>query len=65
MLLDEIDKYIRESDLNNRIWKNVTAPEIGIDDFIRLNEEDREDIFDTLDDKTKEQIIKLQEGGLL
>ncbi len=65
MLLDEINKYIKESDLNNKIWKSVTAPVIDINDFIKLNEEDREDIFDTLDGKTKEQIRKLQEGGLL
>lgn len=65
MLLDKIDYYIKEVNLHDKVWKGITAPDIDIEDFILLNEEDRQDIFDTLDDKTKEKILKLQEGGLL
>jgi len=65
MLLDEIDKYIQEAELNEKIWKGVTAPKISIEEFIMLSEDDRVDIFDTLDEEVQQQILKLQEGGLL
>ena len=65
MLIDKLDYYIQEAELHDKVWKGITALDIDIEDFILLNEEDRKDIFDTLDEKTKEQIIKLQEGGLL
>lgn len=64
MLLENIDKYIQEVELHDKVWKGIIMPEIDLEDYIALDEEDREEIYNLLDEKTKQQIIKLQEGGL-
>ena len=65
MLLDKIDKYIQESDLCDKVWNSITMPEIDIEDYIMLDEDEREVVFNSLDERVKQQITKLKEGGLL
>jgi len=65
MLLEKIDKYIYESNLHDKVWNSITMPKIDLEDYITLDEDERELVFSSLDERVKEQIIKLKEGGLL
>ena len=65
MLLDKMDKYIQEVEIHDKVWKAITAAPIDIEDLTHMSKEERDEIFDILDEKLQEQIRKLEEGGLL
>lgn len=65
MVLDKISRYIYE--INYKEKKNIDA--LSFDDLVEklisASETERQEIYECLDDETKEKIDALIEGGLI
>jgi hypothetical protein len=65
MLLNKIDKYISECDKYDKVLNSILTSGIELEDFLSMDENEREEIFEYLNEDIQKQIIKLQEGGLI
>ena len=65
MLLEKLDNYIYEAEKHDRVWREVNASSLSIEQIMRLSKEERIQIMEILDDKTINKIKRLEEGGLI
>jgi len=65
MLMDKLDNYISEAEKHDRVWREITASSLSIEDIMKMNKEERIQIMEILDETTINKIKRLEEGGLI
>jgi hypothetical protein len=65
MLLEKLNNYIKECDLHDKVWSGVLAAGLELEDILSMNEDEINEVYDYLNEETKQQIEKLKEGGLI
>lgn len=65
MLMDKLDNYISEAEKHDRVWREVTASSLSIEEIMKMRKEERTQIMEVLDEKTINKLKKLEEGGLI
>ena len=65
MLLEKLDNYISESEKHDRVWREVTASSLSIEEIMKMSKEERIQIMEILDERTINKLKKFEEGGLI
>lgn len=65
MLMDKLDNYISEAEKHDRVWREVTASSLSIEEIMKMSKDERIQIMEILDERTINKLKKLEEGGLL
>ena len=63
--MDKLDNYISEAEKHDRVWREITASSLSIEDIMKMNKEERIQIMEILDETTINKIKRLEEGGLI
>jgi len=65
MLLEKLSNYIDEVEKEEKIWESILMPNITMEELIEMEPEEREEIKKILSNDMLEELIKLEEGGLI
>ena len=65
MLMDKLDNYISEADKHDKVWREVTASGLSIEEIMKMSKDERIQIMEILDERTINKLKKLEEGGLI
>jgi len=65
MLMDKLDNYISEAEKHDRVWREVTASSLSIEEIMKMSKDERIQIMEILDERTINKLKKLEEGGLI
>jgi len=63
--MDKLDNYISEAEKHDRVWREVTASSLSIEEIMKMSKDERIQIMEILDERTINKLKKLEEGGLI